>query len=158
MYRRGQISWYVSQWIRSKHSSHKVRKPITLCYVKVMMSRKLTLGIEKPLNLTFWIWSSTFCKTIINKLMQVGDIVISLTSEDKIIDWSYMQCPKRWCHSRNSAGWTSQEIRKTFLSHFKERNHLHVPSSSVVPGKDDGLYFVNAGMNQVCGKKREKNS
>lgn len=40
------------------------------------------------------------------------------------------------------------EIRKAFLSYFKENNHKVLPSSSVVPQDDPTLLFTNAGMVQ----------
>ena len=42
----------------------------------------------------------------------------------------------------------SQEIRHKFLSYFKEKNHILVPSSPTVPHDDPSLLFINAGMNQ----------
>ncbi|MCB1072012.1 MAG: alanine--tRNA ligase [Chlamydiia bacterium] len=42
----------------------------------------------------------------------------------------------------------SQEIRKKFLTYFKEKNHTVVPSSPTVPHDDPTLLFINAGMNQ----------
>ncbi|NDD59496.1 MAG: hypothetical protein EBZ47_09700, partial [Chlamydiae bacterium] len=42
----------------------------------------------------------------------------------------------------------SQEIRRNFLSYFKERGHSIIASSSVVPHDDPTLLFTNAGMNQ----------
>lgn len=42
----------------------------------------------------------------------------------------------------------SQEIRKKFLTYFKEKKHVAIPSSSTVPHDDPSLYFTNAGMNQ----------
>ncbi|ESO01063.1 hypothetical protein HELRODRAFT_112873, partial [Helobdella robusta] len=35
-----------------------------------------------------------------------------------------------------------------FVEYFKSSDHLFVPSSSVIPKKNDGSYFVNSGMNQ----------
>ncbi|ELU07551.1 hypothetical protein CAPTEDRAFT_94502 [Capitella teleta] len=43
---------------------------------------------------------------------------------------------------------SSKKIRSQFLDFFRSHDHVFVPSSSVVPSKDDGSYFVNAGMNQ----------
>ncbi|XP_064638396.1 alanine--tRNA ligase, cytoplasmic-like isoform X2 [Lineus longissimus] len=44
---------------------------------------------------------------------------------------------------------TSKKIRQMFIDFFKdEYDHVFVPSSSVIPKKGEGTYFVNAGMNQ----------
>lgn len=43
---------------------------------------------------------------------------------------------------------TSQQIRKEFLSFFKEKQHAIVDSAPVVPLEDPTLLFTNAGMNQ----------
>ena len=44
-------------------------------------------------------------------------------------------------------------FRETFINFvqtfIKCRDHFFVPSSSVVPKKDKGTYFINAGINQV---------
>lgn len=42
----------------------------------------------------------------------------------------------------------SHQLRKKFLSFFKEKGHTIVPSSSTVPHDDPTLLFINAGMNQ----------
>jgi alanyl-tRNA synthetase len=43
---------------------------------------------------------------------------------------------------------TGNDIRKTFLRFFAERDHRIVRSSSLVPTNDPTLLFTNAGMNQ----------
>ncbi len=43
---------------------------------------------------------------------------------------------------------TVAEIRKTFLDFFATKGHTIVPSSSLVPGNDPTLMFVNSGMVQ----------
>src|SRR5467141_3829097 len=43
---------------------------------------------------------------------------------------------------------TSSEIRGSFLEFFRKNGHTVVPSSSLVPGNDPTLLFVNAGMVQ----------
>ncbi|MGH8530130.1 MAG: alanine--tRNA ligase [Nevskiales bacterium] len=43
---------------------------------------------------------------------------------------------------------TSNELRSRFLDYFKQRGHIVVPSSPLVPGNDPTLLFTNAGMVQ----------
>jgi len=43
---------------------------------------------------------------------------------------------------------TTQQIRAKFLSYFAEQQHQTVKSSSLIPGNDPTLLFVNAGMVQ----------
>ncbi|MDR2083537.1 MAG: alanine--tRNA ligase [Bacteroidales bacterium] len=43
---------------------------------------------------------------------------------------------------------TSSEIRNTFLSFFKSKGHVIVPSAPMVNKTDPNLMFTNAGMNQ----------
>src|SRR6201998_2322849 len=43
---------------------------------------------------------------------------------------------------------SAAEVRSAFLDFFRERNHVVVPSSSLVPGNDPTLLFTNAGMVQ----------
>lgn len=44
---------------------------------------------------------------------------------------------------------TASEIREGFLRFFQERNHLVLPSSSLVPQGDPSLLLTNAGMIQI---------
>lgn len=43
---------------------------------------------------------------------------------------------------------SSNQIRDEFLQFFKEKEHVIVPSASVIPQNDPTLIFTNAGMNQ----------
>ena len=43
---------------------------------------------------------------------------------------------------------TANEIRKSFIDFFENKQHLFVPSSPVAPQNDPTLMFINAGMNQ----------
>ncbi|CAF1668089.1 unnamed protein product, partial [Adineta ricciae] len=50
-----------------------------------------------------------------------------------------------------SIKWPSSRVRQTFIDYFTQHAsipHTIVPSSSVIPPKDSGTYFVNSGMNQ----------
>ena len=43
---------------------------------------------------------------------------------------------------------TGSQVRKLFVDFFKEKEHIYVHSSSVIPHDDPTLLFANAGMNQ----------
>ena len=40
------------------------------------------------------------------------------------------------------------DIRRTFLAYFQAQDHIHLPSSSLVPEQDPSLLFTNSGMVQ----------
>jgi alanyl-tRNA synthetase len=48
--------------------------------------------------------------------------------------------------------WSAANVRQQFFDYFKSKDHLYVPSSSVIPYEDPTLLFANAGMNQVRHK------
>ena len=48
----------------------------------------------------------------------------------------------------STPNFTVADIRKTFLDFFASKGHTVVPSSSLVPGNDPTLMFVNSGMVQ----------
>ncbi|HHY13153.1 MAG TPA: alanine--tRNA ligase [Thermoanaerobacterales bacterium] len=43
---------------------------------------------------------------------------------------------------------SSNEIRKSFIKYFKSKEHMEIPSSSLIPHDDETLLFTNAGMVQ----------
>ena len=42
----------------------------------------------------------------------------------------------------------SNQVRKTFIDFFKNKDHKHVNSSPLVPDNDPTLMFANSGMVQ----------
>ena len=44
--------------------------------------------------------------------------------------------------------WSANKVRELFLNYFRERSHVIVPSSPLLPKNDPTLLFTNAGMNQ----------
>ena len=42
----------------------------------------------------------------------------------------------------------SNQVRNTFIDFFKNKDHTHVNSSSLVPDNDPTLMFANSGMVQ----------
>ncbi|XP_069139228.1 alanine--tRNA ligase, cytoplasmic-like [Argopecten irradians] len=58
----------------------------------------------------------------------------------------YIRSTPRYFHHQET--WTSARIRQTYVDFFKNYDHQIVPSSSIIPVKDGGTYFTNAGMNQ----------
>ncbi|CAJ0945477.1 unnamed protein product, partial [Mesorhabditis belari] len=58
---------------------------------------------------------------------------------------------------------STSAVRREFIKFFEERDHIHMPSSSVLPNDDDrSLLFVNSGMNQfkstILGNSDERRS
>lgn len=46
--------------------------------------------------------------------------------------------------------WTSTAVRQSFIDFFcQNHDHKVIKSSSIIPTKNQGTYFTNAGMNQV---------
>ncbi len=44
--------------------------------------------------------------------------------------------------------YTAKEIQNLFLNYFKNKEHIIIPGSSIIPENDKTLLFTNAGMNQ----------
>ncbi|KAH9514741.1 hypothetical protein Btru_023474 [Bulinus truncatus] len=59
-----------------------------------------------------------------------------------ILNLNHLQICKKW------KSWSSKDVRSTFISYFVSEGHDFIPSSSVIPKKKEGSYFINSGMNQ----------
>lgn len=44
--------------------------------------------------------------------------------------------------------WTTDALKKRFIDFFKQRGHVELPSSSIIPNNDPTLLFTNSGMVQ----------
>ena len=49
----------------------------------------------------------------------------------------------------DSSGWTSEAIVEAYLGFFRDRGHLELPSSSLVPEDDPTVLLTTAGMQQM---------
>ena len=56
--------------------------------------------------------------------------------------------PRGFTETSIATAMKAADIRSRFLAYFEERGHTIVPSSSLVPGNDPTLLFVNSGMVQ----------
>ena len=63
--------------------------------------------------------------------------------------WPNLSVKLKSTRAATCGTWSSTEARSAFLRYFQDKDHLFVPSSSVIPNKVQGTYFTNAGMNQV---------
>ena len=53
--------------------------------------------------------------------------------------------------SKSKSKWNHGKVRSSFLDFFRGKEHVELPSASVVPGGGSDLLFVNAGMNPFKG-------
>ncbi|XWV24670.1 alanyl-tRNA synthetase [Tupanvirus deep ocean] len=57
--------------------------------------------------------------------------------------------------------WTYNNVKESFIAYFTKKNHLNIPSSSLVPPGDSSLLFTNSGMvqfkNIFLGNDKSKN-
>jgi len=103
-------------------------------FVKEKMVSKVVLLLER--------WITCFAATLF--LLQLWlwcTVSMWLTRSYFYLQIFVQRCSSLWSDS--------QVIRSTFINYFCDRNHLFVPSSTVLAKKHEGTYFINAGMNQV---------
>lgn len=59
-------------------------------------------------------------------------------------------CLNALYQQQRGVNWTSTVVRQSFIEFFCQKyDHRFIPSSPVIPKKNQGTYFTNAGMNQV---------
>ena len=44
--------------------------------------------------------------------------------------------------------WSYNQVKNTFIEYFKNKYHMYIPESSLIPKNDNSLLFTNSGMVQ----------